>query len=99
MWGTVLVFALLTANDPARLGIAVILISRPRRLHNLLAYWLGGMAASIAAGLGVLILLRDSLPMVMRDVTSTDSAGLGHGVVRPLPFSSCANAATRAPSL
>jgi Sap, sulfolipid-1-addressing protein len=72
MWGTVLVLALMIAPDPPRLGIAVLLISRPRPLHNLLAYWLGGMAAGIAPGLGVLILPRGSLLlMIMKHVTST----------------------------
>ena len=29
MWGTVLVLALMAATDPVRLGIAILLISRP----------------------------------------------------------------------
>jgi hypothetical protein len=70
MWGTVLVLALLAAADPARLGATLLLISRPRPLHSLLGYWLGGMVASMAGGLAALILLRDSVPMVMQDVTS-----------------------------
>lgn len=70
MWGTVFVLALLTANDPVRLGIAALLIVRPRPLLNLLVFWLGGMAAGIAGGLSVLMLLRDFLPLVIQDVTS-----------------------------
>lgn len=71
MWGTVLVLALLTAHDPARLGIAAVLITCPRPLHNLLGYWLGGMAAGIFTGLGVLILSHHSLPIILDDVRST----------------------------
>jgi len=71
MWGTVLVLALVAATDPVRLGIAVLLISRPRPMLNLLAFWFGGMAMGIAAALGVLILLRDSAPMFMQNVAST----------------------------
>jgi hypothetical protein len=71
MWGTVFVLALLTANDPVRLGIAALLVARPRPLLNLLVFWLGGMAAGIAGGLTVLMLLRDFLLRVIQDVTST----------------------------
>jgi hypothetical protein len=71
MWGTVLVLALMAAIDPIRLGITVFLISRPRPMLNLLAFWLGGMATGIIAAVGLLILLRDVLPTVTRDVTAT----------------------------
>jgi hypothetical protein len=74
MWATMLALALWVASDPTRLVIVVVLMSRPRPRHNLLAYWLGGVAAGIAPGLGVFVLLlvlRDSLPMVMEDVRST----------------------------
>lgn len=71
MWGTVLVLALVAATDPVRLGTAVLLISRPRPMLNLLAFWLGGMTTGIAAALGVLILLRDFTPIFMQNVAST----------------------------
>ena len=48
MWGTVLALALWIATDPTRLVIVVVLMSRPRTRHNLLAYWLGGVVAGIA---------------------------------------------------
>jgi hypothetical protein len=47
MWVTVLVLGLMAATDPVRIGIAALLISRPRPLRNLLAFWLGGMATGI----------------------------------------------------
>jgi Sap, sulfolipid-1-addressing protein len=62
----VLVLALVAAMDPVRIGIAALLISRPRPMLNLLAFWLGGMAAGIAAPLVVLFLLRDFTLSVMR---------------------------------
>jgi hypothetical protein len=49
MWGSVLVLALLIALSPLRLGITLLLISRPRPVQNLLAYWVGGLAGSIPA--------------------------------------------------
>ena len=71
MWGTVLALALWVATDPTRLVIGGVLMSRPRPRHNLLAYWLGGMAAGTVPGLGAFVMLRDSLPMVMEDVRFT----------------------------
>ena len=59
MWGTVLFFAALAATDPIRLGIAVLLVSRPRPILNLFAFWLGGMATSAVAALAVVLVLRD----------------------------------------
>jgi hypothetical protein len=69
MWATVLVMALWASIDPARLGIGVLLISRPRPVHNLFAYWLGGMTVGIGASLVVLILPYVP-PTIMEHVTS-----------------------------
>lgn len=71
MWGTVLAIASWVSIDPTRLVIGGVLMSRPRPRHNLLSYWLGGLAAGIVPGLGAFLLLRDSLPMVMEDARST----------------------------
>jgi hypothetical protein len=71
MWGTVFLLAVAAATDPIRLGIAVVLIARPRPIVNLLAFWLGGMATGVATALGGLLLLRDFLPVVVQHVTST----------------------------
>jgi hypothetical protein len=49
MWSPVLVLTLLIALSPARLGITLLLISRPRPVQNLLAYWVGGLTGSIPA--------------------------------------------------
>ena len=46
MWGTVLVFALLAAVDPVRIGIAVLLIFALAALLDLLVFWLGNMATN-----------------------------------------------------
>lgn len=63
--------ALVAATDPMRFGIAVMLISRPRPMPNLLAFWLGGMATGVTAALGVLILLRNFAPRFTENVAST----------------------------
>ena len=61
--------ALFTAPNPVHLGIAVLLLSRPRPLMNLLAFWLGGMVVGFT-GLGGLMLLRNTVPTIAEDVTS-----------------------------
>jgi hypothetical protein len=66
MWGAVLLFAIAAAQDPVRIGIMVLLISRPRPLSNLLAYWFGLMATGFGAALAALFLLRDFLVPVVR---------------------------------
>lgn len=70
MWGPLLYFALLAAVDPVRLGVTLFLISRPRPMRNLLAYWLGAMATGIPVALGLLTLLRDFAPMVTQHVAA-----------------------------
>ena len=42
-----LVLALVLALDPVRLGLVLLLISRPRPVPNLLAYWVGAMTVSV----------------------------------------------------
>lgn len=74
MCSAVLVLSLVAAVDPVRIGIAALLISRPRPMLNLLAFWLGGMAAGIAAPLVVLLFLRDFTLSVMRIVVSAASS-------------------------
>ncbi|MEZ0366470.1 GAP family protein [Mycobacterium sp. pUA109] len=70
MWGTVLVLSLMAATDPIRLGIAVVLVSRPRPLLNLLAFWLGGITTGVTAALGALVLLRHTAPSLMETVSA-----------------------------
>jgi Sap, sulfolipid-1-addressing protein len=62
MWGSVLALALLFALNPVRLGVILLLISRPRPVPNLLAYWVGNLTASIPA-VGVPLTLLHVTPM------------------------------------
>ena len=74
MCSAVFVLSLLVAMDPVRIGIMALLISRPRPMLNLLAFWLGGMAAGISVALVVLLFLRDFTLSVMREVVSAISS-------------------------
>ena len=49
MWSSVLVLGLLVGLDPIRLGITLLVISRPRPLQNLLVYWVGCVTTFIPA--------------------------------------------------
>jgi len=74
MWSAVLVLSLIAAIDPIRIGIVVLLISRPRPMVSLLAFWLGGMAAGTAAALVLVVYLRDLTLSVMRALFSAISS-------------------------
>ena len=71
MWATVFVMALGMATDPLRMGMVFLLMSRPRPVPNLLAFWLGGMTAGIGVAMAVLLVLRDFALVVMKNLTST----------------------------
>jgi hypothetical protein len=58
MWSSVLVLALLAALNPVRLSLALLVITRPRPLQNLLAYWVGLLVVSVPALLVPLMVLH-----------------------------------------
>ncbi|MDV3129208.1 GAP family protein [Mycobacterium sp. 21AC1] len=62
MWGSVLVLGLLVGLDPMRLGITLLVISRPRPVQNLLVFGAGCVTACIPT-LVVPLTLLHSTPM------------------------------------
>ncbi len=58
MWSTVLALALMAGLDPIRLGITLLVVSRPRPMQNLLAYWAGTVMVSVPYMLGPLMVLH-----------------------------------------
>jgi hypothetical protein len=58
MWSTVLVLGFLEALNPLRLGITLLVASRPRPVQNLLAYSSGSLTACIATLVVPLTLLH-----------------------------------------
>ena len=60
--------ALAAMIDPLRVGVTVLVISRPRPVLQLLAFWFGGMVMGLAVGLGALFLLRNRALELMQDV-------------------------------
>lgn len=60
MWSSVAVLALPIALDPVRLGVNLLLISRPRPAQNLLVYWIGCVTASILLLVVPLLVLHNT---------------------------------------
>ena len=68
MWAIVMLLGLSVAADPLRIGITVILTSRPRPVLNLVAFWAGAMAAGLACALATFVLLKDIVPSLINKV-------------------------------
>lgn len=62
MWGSVLGLGILAALNPVRLGLALLMISRPRPGPSLLAYWIGGLTVCVPE-LFIPVLLLNFTPM------------------------------------
>lgn len=60
MWGPLMVGALFTALNPVRLAIVALVISRPRPLPNLFAYWAGALVFGIPFMLVPLFVLHSA---------------------------------------
>ena len=98
MCSAVFVLSVLVALDPVRIGIVALVISRPRPMRNLLAFWVGGMVAGISVALVVLLFLRDfTLPLMQRVVSamSTPIAAQTQVAIGVLAVSSAALIWTR----
>ncbi|WP_326545278.1 GAP family protein [Mycolicibacterium sp. ND9-15] len=60
MWGSLLALALLAGLNPVRLGIALLVISRPRPMQNLLIYWIGCLTVGVLFLLVPLMVLHNT---------------------------------------
>ncbi|MDT5078619.1 MAG: hypothetical protein QOJ80_3256 [Mycobacterium sp.] len=60
MWGTLMLGALLTALNPVRLAVVALLISRPRPVQNLFAYWAGAVILGIPSMLIPLVVMHST---------------------------------------
>ncbi|WP_205877824.1 GAP family protein [Mycobacterium camsae] len=66
MWQMVLYMGFGMALDPARLGLALVMLSRKRPMANLFAFWLGGIVAAGAVALAVLLFIREFAVVVIQ---------------------------------
>jgi hypothetical protein len=58
MWGSLLGLAFMLAFEPVRIGVVLLLISRPRPVHNLFALWIAGFSVGVSSLLVPLIVLH-----------------------------------------
>lgn len=75
MWGALMVAAVITAFHPVRLAIVALLISRPRPVTNLFAYWIGAISLGLPSVLIPLMVLH-STPVIesfTRNVATSSS--------------------------
>jgi hypothetical protein len=68
--GTMLMLALAMATDPVRLGVTLLLISRPRPILNLLVYWVGAMIVGVGSAVVVLTMMRDFAPALLQSLSN-----------------------------
>ena len=61
MWLTLLVMAAAISLEPFRIGMALLMLNRPRPLLQLLAFLIGGFAMGMTVGLVVIFALRSTL--------------------------------------
>jgi hypothetical protein len=72
--GTILTLALAMATDPVRLGVTLLLISRPRPILNLLVYWVGAMVVGVGSAVVVLTMMRDFAPALLQSLSNLAEA-------------------------
>ena len=60
MWGALMAGALITALNPVRIAIVAFLISRPRPVANLFAYWVGAVILGIPSIVIPLLVLHST---------------------------------------
>jgi Sap, sulfolipid-1-addressing protein len=68
--GTMLMLAAAMATDPVRLGVTLLLISRPRPILNLFVYWIGAMIVGVGSAVVVLTMMRDFAPALLQDLSN-----------------------------
>lgn len=61
MWITLLVMAIAVSLEPFRIGMAVLMLNRPRPIVQLFAFLCGGFVMGMAVGVVVLFVLRPAL--------------------------------------
>lgn len=68
--GTMVLLALAMATDPVRLGVTLLLISRPRPIVNLMVYWVGAMFVGVTSAVIVLTMMRDFAPALLQTLSA-----------------------------
>jgi len=80
MWTTVLVMAISVIFEPVRLGLAVLMLNRPRPMLQLLVFLCGGFTMGLSVGLVTLFVLR-ATPLVGNPHFTVPNVQLATGVI------------------
>ena len=80
MWTTVLVMAISVIFEPIRISLAVLMLSRPYPLKQLLAFLCGGLTMGMGVGLITLFVLR-ATPLVGNPNFTVAKVQLATGVI------------------
>src|SRR5262249_40937163 len=68
MWATLLLMAIAVSLEPVRIGLTVLMLNRPRPVHQLLAFLCGGVLAGLVGG-GRALLVVDAAPLAAGTLT------------------------------
>jgi Sap, sulfolipid-1-addressing protein len=74
MWGDIFGMALLVSLNPVLLGVILLVISRPRPVQNLLAFWVGSLIVNVPAFVVPLLVLHSmpSFASVAQDLVTPE---------------------------
>jgi hypothetical protein len=78
VWGPLLGMAILFAINPVLLAIIVLMISRPRPVQNLLAYWVGSVIVNVPCLLVPLMVLHVTFRASAHDLASPATSPTVH---------------------
>ncbi|OBG47593.1 hypothetical protein A5669_05400 [Mycolicibacterium fortuitum] len=68
MWATLLLMAVAVSLEPVRIGLTVLMLNRPRPVHQLLAFLCGGFLMGMVVGVTALLVL-DAAPLAAGTLT------------------------------
>lgn len=68
MWATLLLMAIAVSLEPVRIGLTVLMLNRPRPVHQLLAFLCGGFLMGLVVG-GTALLVLDAAPLAAGTLT------------------------------
>ncbi|MDT5114671.1 MAG: hypothetical protein QOE30_410, partial [Mycobacterium sp.] len=80
MWGEVFGLAFVVSLNPMLLGFVLLVLSRPRPVQNLLAFWVGALSVSVPIFLVSLIVMNlvPAFASFAHDVATPDPGSTVH---------------------
>jgi Sap, sulfolipid-1-addressing protein len=79
MWATLLLMAIAVSLEPVRIGLTVLMLNRPRPVHQLLAFLCGGFLMGMVVGVTALLVLGAVTPAA--DTLTVPKMQIGIGIL------------------